>query len=230
MISLPLRLLFICLLHSINGFSVNNYIVASFGPQHFSVCGNVIFVKPLNACDSLSRGSYNDSICVADRENCTFIEKAIRAQNAGCNALIIYDNTSALIQMNGQGNINIPCIFANAINQTGNYTCLTYGNNYETDFIIVICSFFAFVGICIFCICRKQFYKSNNNNILYNYVDTIANINETCSICLENYMETDVVIKIIGCAHIFHKSCIERWLKRSNSCPQCRSQIYITIA
>ena len=228
MISLLRLLLLICLLHLIDGLNANNYIVASFGPQQFTVCGNVVYIKPLNACEPFN--SYNNSICVAERENCTFIEKAINAQNAGCNALIVFDDASPLIQMSGQGTINIPCIFTNSIDQIGNYTCLISGNNnYGIDFVYVICGFFTFIGICIFCVCCRQFYKPSNNIIQYNYVDVIANINETCSICLDNYIETDAVIKIISCEHIFHKPCIERWLKNSNSCPQCRSQIYITI-
>lgn len=45
--------------------------------------------------------------------------------------------------------------------------------------------------------------------------------NKTCIICTSEYHEHDVVIFLDKCKHIFHKSCIERWDKKT--CPICRT-------
>lgn len=48
------------------------------------------------------------------------------------------------------------------------------------------------------------------------------NIENVCSICLE---EIKYSKKRLQCGHKFHKSCIKTWLKKSNTCPNCRSEI-----
>tara|TARA_Y100001973_G_C5003742_1_gene234958 strand:- start:58 stop:444 length:387 start_codon:yes stop_codon:yes gene_type:complete len=46
---------------------------------------------------------------------------------------------------------------------------------------------------------------------------------ETCSICLEDYQEDDIIFKL-NCNHIFHKKCFKQWSnnKETTSCPLCR--------
>ena len=47
---------------------------------------------------------------------------------------------------------------------------------------------------------------------------------EKCSICLE---EMNKEIKQTICNHLFHKECIEEWIKNSkNSCPLCRKNLF----
>lgn len=48
-------------------------------------------------------------------------------------------------------------------------------------------------------------------------VDQLKETN--CSICLDEGMEE---ICILPCKHVFHKECIEDWLKRRPTCPTCR--------
>jgi len=44
-----------------------------------------------------------------------------------------------------------------------------------------------------------------------------------CTICLDNYEPEDTVIIMNKCPHMFHKDCIETWLKKyNNNCPICR--------
>ena len=45
-----------------------------------------------------------------------------------------------------------------------------------------------------------------------------------CSICLEEYIENNDIIKL-NCEHQYHKECIKEWLKINNNCPQCRKII-----
>lgn len=54
--------------------------------------------------------------------------------------------------------------------------------------------------------------KNNNNN---------ENI---CIICQENFKgKTNIQL---NCKHIFHKKCINKWLKINYDCPLCRQSIY----
>ncbi|KAK2983409.1 hypothetical protein RJ640_002404 [Escallonia rubra] len=48
---------------------------------------------------------------------------------------------------------------------------------------------------------------------------------DECSICHEDFVPRDMVNRL-PCSHIFHTRCILRWLKRSNTCPLCRSKVY----
>merc|ERR1712046_139112 len=46
---------------------------------------------------------------------------------------------------------------------------------------------------------------------------------ETCTICLEDYEDGDIV-RELPCGHIFHKDCIDLWLTtKSVACPICKA-------
>ena len=47
---------------------------------------------------------------------------------------------------------------------------------------------------------------------------------DKCPICLQKYKSADI-IKEFPCKHIFHKTCIFKWLKASNVCPLCKHDI-----
>lgn len=60
-------------------------------------------------------------------------------------------------------------------------------------------------------------YKKFKQHLLFN-----INLDyNTCTICLENLNQGDIAI-ILHCNHIFHQDCINPWLKKDNSCPNCR--------
>ncbi|TKR63169.1 hypothetical protein L596_027033 [Steinernema carpocapsae] len=45
-----------------------------------------------------------------------------------------------------------------------------------------------------------------------------------CYTCMEEFKLDERVLRI-DCPHMFHKKCLEPWLKRQNSCPVCRAII-----
>jgi len=44
----------------------------------------------------------------------------------------------------------------------------------------------------------------------------------SCAVCLESYVEGDVVKTVPRCKHAFHASCLDAWLSRRGQCPLCR--------
>ncbi|KAF5729390.1 putative RING-H2 finger protein ATL71 [Tripterygium wilfordii] len=55
--------------------------------------------------------------------------------------------------------------------------------------------------------------------------DAIA---QSCSICLADYKERDMVRLMPECDHIFHLQCIDPWLRLHTTCPMCRSSLSST--
>ena len=50
-------------------------------------------------------------------------------------------------------------------------------------------------------------------------------LEDVCSICLSERRKGQRVLRLPGCAHIFHSSCVRTWLARSACCPSCRREI-----
>jgi len=46
----------------------------------------------------------------------------------------------------------------------------------------------------------------------------------SCTICMEDFKVGDDV-KTLPCLHLYHMSCIDAWLRRSNGCPICKARI-----
>ncbi|KAG8390406.1 hypothetical protein BUALT_Bualt01G0080000 [Buddleja alternifolia] len=47
--------------------------------------------------------------------------------------------------------------------------------------------------------------------------------NNTCSICLSEYMSKETLRSILECQHCFHAECIDEWLRLNPSCSVCRN-------
>ena len=45
-----------------------------------------------------------------------------------------------------------------------------------------------------------------------------------CAICLQEF-ENDNEVYQLECHHIYHKSCLDQWFSRQNSCPLCKNNI-----
>ncbi|KAK6142325.1 hypothetical protein DH2020_022673 [Rehmannia glutinosa] len=48
---------------------------------------------------------------------------------------------------------------------------------------------------------------------------------ESCCICLEDLNSCDEALLSTPCSHVFHSSCITKWLTTSHSCPICRFEM-----
>ena len=48
-----------------------------------------------------------------------------------------------------------------------------------------------------------------------------------CTVCLCEFGKRDIVRKIRPCRHIFHRDCLETWLKKEEDCPMCKEPIAV---
>ena len=46
-----------------------------------------------------------------------------------------------------------------------------------------------------------------------------------CYICFDPYKPKELKRVLPKCGHVFHKKCIDKWLKHKSSCPECRSEL-----
>lgn len=91
---------------------------------------------------------------------------------------------------------------------------------------LIICVYLLVVS-CIRCSkgCDNQIVHDNKNyNLNELNSDEVIN-NQECSICVEP-LNNDTAIKLT-CNHMFHKRCLEEWLKKGKNkdCPLCRMKV-----
>lgn len=51
-----------------------------------------------------------------------------------------------------------------------------------------------------------------------------------CAICLEGFEEGDLCCEVPACGHLFHGSCLDKWIGKNPSCPVCRSRIDLGVS
>ena len=54
--------------------------------------------------------------------------------------------------------------------------------------------------------------------------DLIIN-KECCNICCEDYVVGQYKRTLPSCNHVFHKKCVDKWLKSKSNCPICRNEL-----
>ncbi|KAL5281282.1 EDEM3 family protein [Megaselia abdita] len=107
----------------------NSSTVLTAGPSHFGkelkygefIEGEVLMSNPLKCCSTLENlENIEQKIVLSERGDCTFVDKARRAEKAGAKGLIICDNndgtsseTDSMFAMSGDGtnDVTIPVVF-----------------------------------------------------------------------------------------------------------------------
>ncbi|KAI4997743.1 hypothetical protein ZWY2020_053085 [Hordeum vulgare] len=54
------------------------------------------------------------------------------------------------------------------------------------------------------------------------WVKVVEDMAGSCSICLSDLMKDQDAMRLPGCLHAFHRSCVTPWLRRAKTCPMCR--------
>ncbi|RLM58530.1 hypothetical protein C2845_PM18G13810 [Panicum miliaceum] len=53
----------------------------------------------------------------------------------------------------------------------------------------------------------------------------------SCVICIEEYERGERCFVMPGCAHMFHRECMQKWLRQGNpTCPICRATLLVAPA
>ena len=65
-------------------------------------------------------------------------------------------------------------------------------------------------------LCKPISIKENDNLIINK---------ECCNICCEDYIIGQYKRTLPSCNHIFHKKCVDKWLKTKSNCPVCRNEL-----
>ena len=71
-------------------------------------------------------------------------------------------------------------------------------------------------------------FQFKNINLYFKDFNTNSALKErvgNCSICLNDFVGTDIVKQFSCDQHIFHKKCLLNWLKKSDICPLCKESI-----
>uniref|UniRef100_A0A6N2LQD4 J domain-containing protein n=1 Tax=Salix viminalis TaxID=40686 RepID=A0A6N2LQD4_SALVM len=69
--------------------------------------------------------------------------------------------------------------------------------------------------------CPKLLYSEAKEKLEKGADDLVAT--SCCSICLQDYKDSDLLRLLPECGHFFHAQCIDLWLKLHPTCPICRN-------
>lgn len=74
---------------------------------------------------------------------------------------------------------------------------------------------------------RETANPTMDNNIYLEttYSEITTPISTSCPITREDFLDTDVVIMIRECRHIFKKTAFQSWIENNNTCPCCRIRL-----
>jgi len=131
-------------------------IALSAGPSHFSpdivdpIKSKLVFAKPFHLCTDLqNKDEVSGKIAIIERGDCTFVDKARRAMNAGASAVIVVDNVpdtsihnSPPFAMSGDGkdDVKIPTCFLFTVEANTLREALNLKNDLEVSwgFLVIL--------------------------------------------------------------------------------------------
>ena len=122
-----------------------------------------------------------------------------------------------LYNNNIYGNYSIPFYLNNTFNNSFLYSNISIFNTLMNEPILT-------QEDVIVALTEEQ-YDNLEHKILDLKSTSEENKIKECFICMESFVENEVITKI-KCNHIFHKECIKPWLcKQSTKCPICRVEV-----
>ncbi|KAJ1435782.1 Zinc finger, RING-type [Sesbania bispinosa] len=60
------------------------------------------------------------------------------------------------------------------------------------------------------------------SEVVENKGGSSISISSSCSICLGDYKESDMLRLLPDCGHLYHLACVDPWLRLHSTCPICR--------
>ena len=70
--------------------------------------------------------------------------------------------------------------------------------------------------------CNKNLIKNLRSYKLIKKNDELIKNECSCNICMSKFKEGEYKRILPKCKHVFHKKCIDKWLKDNTECPICR--------
>ncbi|KAF9599924.1 hypothetical protein IFM89_001870 [Coptis chinensis] len=169
-------------------------------------CGVLYIAEPIDACSPLTNkivpveGAARLPYVLIVRGGCTFEDKVRRAQNAGFEAAIVYDNE------HDDRMIAIIMIIVDS------GTCTKHRIRRDRPRAPRV----------------REFHGMSSRlvrampSLIFTAVLEDNSTSRTCSICLEDYIVGER-IRILPCRHKFHATCVDAWLTSWRTfCPVCK--------
>eukprot|EP00667_Euglena_gracilis_P034842 EG_transcript_61884 len=73
------------------------------------------------------------------------------------------------------------------------------------------------------CCCIHSFIYHCSSRRRITECDLQADVGQ-CTICLSGY-EPGEEVRTLPCWHFYHRECVDRWLRRQRTCPNCKSDV-----
>ncbi len=159
--------------------------------------------------------------------------------DTGLNWYILFSYLACMVGQLPIGFVKIGCIFwmlgTSIYGQVLLYHAEKCQDSLYLTSVIYSCAFFylpivrTVLFMCIKTIkscqtCWRIHRRKEAIDRIYQYLFTGLEPIDTCSICLEEYIQGDS-IRRLRCTHEFHTNCIDGWLGTNGTCPLCRELV-----
>lgn len=186
--------------------------------------------------------------------NCSSGVKVLNAQNAGYVAAIVFNvSGDGYAPMESEADVNISSFYIGLSNGIMLRTNFLYGSGYSIyisgffpyTFLAFIIPAMLLIVFCILVLlalmlyrCVSEYRRTARRLLPKRVLSKIPTrryspsgentgpaSQETCAICLEDYVEGDQ-LRVLPCQHVFHCLCVDPWLLSSRRvCPVCKRRL-----
>ncbi len=71
--------------------------------------------------------------------------------------------------------------------------------------------------------CNLNILRTNTKLELYQSIN--EETDRVCSICQQNYINSEFIRKINHCRHFYHQDCLDKWFENNTKCPECKYDV-----